>query len=180
MARHRSSLRSFLEEHRHCIFCGGDTPATTQDHVPSRQLFSQRWWPEGYVFPACTGCNRAEQVVSLLALCIIKNFSTIISPEGAIVWKWFTNAQRLDGKVPEIASELNNIPILKRTSRNLGDQFSYNFGMAIDGEAAGYFVAFRRSFAILGIVDPKGTYPELSTPGPDVLRPLSPPSVNVQ
>src|SRR5436190_22374266 len=67
----RKQLRSFLELHPTCIFCGGAAPATTQDHVPSRQLFTDRWWPEEYVFPACARCNqstrRAEQVVALLS-----------------------------------------------------------------------------------------------------------------
>ena len=54
-----------------CIYCGGATQATTVDHCPPRAMFSQRKWPEGYVFPACAPCNAeakdAEQWVSLLA-----------------------------------------------------------------------------------------------------------------
>ncbi len=45
--------------------------ATEEDHVPSRILFNDKQWPEGYVFPACAACNRAsrhdEQVVAMLA-----------------------------------------------------------------------------------------------------------------
>jgi len=63
--------REFLARHPVCCFCGGTTPATTTDHVPSRQLFDKRQWPEGNEFPACEPCNRAtkdeEQVVAMLA-----------------------------------------------------------------------------------------------------------------
>jgi len=63
--------REFLKKHPLCCFCGGTTPATTIDHVPSRQLFNNKGWPEGYEFPACELCNGAardaEQVVAMLA-----------------------------------------------------------------------------------------------------------------
>ncbi|MHA6881752.1 HNH endonuclease [Ralstonia pseudosolanacearum] len=49
--------RKFYRDHPICCFCGGETPAVTQDHVPSRSFFRNRCWPEGYVFPACESCN---------------------------------------------------------------------------------------------------------------------------
>src|SRR6516164_6194295 len=71
MANRRRQLSEFLAKHPACIFCGGRARAVTQDHVPSRQLFVERWWPEGYVFPSCDPCNqstkRAEQVVAMLS-----------------------------------------------------------------------------------------------------------------
>lgn len=64
-------LRLFLSNHPLCCYCGGQTPATTQDHFPSRSFFPGRLWPEGYVFPACTSCNSMtaedEAIVALLA-----------------------------------------------------------------------------------------------------------------
>lgn len=61
----------FLHQHPYCVFCGGTTAAMTRDHVPSRQLFHNRHWPEGYEFPACEKCNsdtaHEEQVMALLA-----------------------------------------------------------------------------------------------------------------
>ena len=60
----------FLKENPICIFCGGNTAATTRDHIPPRQLFRDRQWPEGYEFPACEPCNAStrnhEQFVSVL------------------------------------------------------------------------------------------------------------------
>ena len=61
----------FLTEHPVCCFCGGETPATEPDHMPSRVMFDNRQWPEGYEFPACVACNREtrhdEQVVAMLS-----------------------------------------------------------------------------------------------------------------
>lgn len=54
-----------------CIFCGGLEMATTVDHCPPRAIFSERKWPEGYVFPACMRCNsgskESENWIALLS-----------------------------------------------------------------------------------------------------------------
>lgn len=50
-------LHQFLTNHPKCCYCGGDTPATTEDHWPPRTVFVGRAWPEGYVFPACASCQ---------------------------------------------------------------------------------------------------------------------------
>jgi hypothetical protein len=61
--------QAFLRNHPVCFNCGV-APATTEDHVPSRQCFVGRQWPEGYVFPACGPCNtklaKIEQAMALL------------------------------------------------------------------------------------------------------------------
>lgn len=63
-------LEAFKKAHPLCIFCGGRAATETRDHVPSRQTFTSRAWPEGYLFPACRACNDAtkhsEQVFALL------------------------------------------------------------------------------------------------------------------
>lgn len=62
---------AFLKLHPVCCFCGGVRPAVEQDHFPSRSLFADRAWPEGYEFPACFKCNHTtpsdEEVVAFLA-----------------------------------------------------------------------------------------------------------------
>lgn len=64
--------RKFLTQHPRCCFCGGASPSEEIDHIPSRVLFTNRQWPEGFEFPACSKCNRAtaldEQVVAMLSL----------------------------------------------------------------------------------------------------------------
>jgi hypothetical protein len=51
--------RLFLAKHPLCCFCGGTEPAVTEDHIPARSFFTERRWPEGFVFPACWNCNAA-------------------------------------------------------------------------------------------------------------------------
>ncbi|MCA1457697.1 hypothetical protein I6F35_31675 [Bradyrhizobium sp. BRP22] len=63
--------QAFLAPHPVCCFCGGSTPASTEDHVPARGIFDARQWPEGYSFPACEPCNgltrHDEKIVAMLA-----------------------------------------------------------------------------------------------------------------
>ncbi|MGF1623957.1 MAG: hypothetical protein ACFCVH_03660 [Alphaproteobacteria bacterium] len=68
--RKKEGRTSFLARHPCCCYCGGATPATTLDHVPSRQMFALRRRPKGLEVPACEACNRAtrhhEQVAAML------------------------------------------------------------------------------------------------------------------
>ena len=67
----KEQRKKFLKEHPICCFCGGQTIAEEPDHIPSRALFDDRQWPEGYIFPACINCNRItrndEQVVAMIS-----------------------------------------------------------------------------------------------------------------
>jgi hypothetical protein len=68
--RKQRQKESFFERHPRCCYCGGLTPATTRDHVPSIQMFARRRRPSGLEVPACEPCNRGpkqhEQVAALL------------------------------------------------------------------------------------------------------------------
>jgi hypothetical protein len=62
---------AFFKTHPNCCFCGGATPATTEDHQPGRVFFRGRNWPEGFVFPACAPCNEvSRESEKLLAVLI--------------------------------------------------------------------------------------------------------------
>ena len=64
MGEAKSKAARFLQENAYCCFCGGETLATTVDHVPSRATFPMRAGPEGFEFPACVSCQtryRAEE-----------------------------------------------------------------------------------------------------------------------
>lgn len=71
MAAHKQKRLAFLAKHPKCCFCGGEKPSQEVDHIPSRAIFENRQWPEGYEFPACISCNRAtrydEQIVAMLS-----------------------------------------------------------------------------------------------------------------
>jgi hypothetical protein len=70
MGQRNARTEEFLRQHPFCCFCGGLTASTEPDHIPSRVMFRNRHWPEGYQFPACEACNRAtrhdEQIVAML------------------------------------------------------------------------------------------------------------------
>ncbi|MGR9169640.1 hypothetical protein [Rhizobium sp. KDH_Rht_773_N] len=67
MGASKKRRQRFLDSHPLCFFCG--KASETIDHIPSRECFRNRVWPEGYEFPACQACNNAagplEQVVAL-------------------------------------------------------------------------------------------------------------------
>ena len=70
------SRQRYLSHNPFCCYCGAK--AETVDHIPSRNYFLGRHWPEGFEFPACTSCNAEtridEQVVAfLLNLSVIDN-----------------------------------------------------------------------------------------------------------
>lgn len=71
MGKKEARRLSFIKEHPLCCFCGGTTSAEEMDHIPSRTIFDNRQWPEGYVFPACVKCNRssrhAENIISMIS-----------------------------------------------------------------------------------------------------------------
>jgi hypothetical protein len=62
----------FLANNPLCCFCGGVNASATVDHFPPRVIFTNRVWPEGFEFPACSDCNsrtrQIEQVVGLYAM----------------------------------------------------------------------------------------------------------------
>lgn len=57
MSQKKARRAKFFEQHPYCCFCGGEELATTEDHIPGRNIFRNRIWPEGFVFPACKKCN---------------------------------------------------------------------------------------------------------------------------
>jgi hypothetical protein len=66
-----SSVKRFLLKHPLCCFCGGNTVATTMDHVPARIMFWGRRRPRGLEVPACEACNggtrQLEQFAAIFA-----------------------------------------------------------------------------------------------------------------
>ncbi len=57
-----SRKRRYIDvAHPFCCFCGGTTPATTLDHVPSKSCFPDGLCPEGFEFPACKACNHGTK-----------------------------------------------------------------------------------------------------------------------
>lgn len=70
MGQRKQKRLIFFKEHPFCCFCGGGVTTEELDHQPARAFFIGREWPEGFVFPACTQCNRlskdAENAISAI------------------------------------------------------------------------------------------------------------------
>jgi len=87
----RLKRQQFFEHHPMCCFCGGEVPSIEIDHIPARHLFTDRQWPEGYVFPACAECNDAsasdELVMGFLVRIQLSDMSADEEKElGRAVW----------------------------------------------------------------------------------------------
>jgi hypothetical protein len=74
MSESRSKKRAHsavLEACPCCIYCGGEVPAVSIDHVPPRAMFRGRRRPKGLEFASCKSCNegtsRADLVAALLS-----------------------------------------------------------------------------------------------------------------
>ena len=67
----RERRAAFFAAHPNCIFCRGNSVATTIEHCPPRALFQFKQWPEGFEFPACITCNSGtanqDAVIAMLA-----------------------------------------------------------------------------------------------------------------
>jgi len=50
-----------------CVYCGGEVPATTIDHMPPRMMFRGKSRPNGLEFAACDNCNQATKHADLVA-----------------------------------------------------------------------------------------------------------------
>jgi hypothetical protein len=66
MGNQRARREEFFRAHPTCCFCGGSTAAITEDHIPARSLFRNKQWPQSYVFPACSYCNKASSLDELV------------------------------------------------------------------------------------------------------------------
>ncbi|WP_375208749.1 hypothetical protein [Hyphomonas jannaschiana] len=68
MGQRKRRLQAFKAEHPICCYCA-KAPTETIDHLPNRDCFVGRAFPEGFEFPACSTCNsksrQAEQIVAI-------------------------------------------------------------------------------------------------------------------
>jgi hypothetical protein len=116
MSQKKTRQSQFLAEHPYCCFCGGQTMATTEDHIPARTLFRERQWPEGYVFPACISCNAESRDDEAILACIVR--IRIHDDYDATMEKELTtHLANLRRRRPEVAEGFQ--PMSRRDTRNL-------------------------------------------------------------
>jgi hypothetical protein len=124
--------------------------------------------------PLVVGCM-ATFARKLFTALHYKETGHIVPPEGGIGWRWVTNASPVDEQVPvDFVMLLGGRPAIERARRNLEDQFDYVWDGPDGGSRAAYFVTFRSSFALFGIVSMDvSTLPEPDEPH-RMLHPLAP------
>lgn len=65
--RKRETHEERLKRFPYCIYCGGQNPATSIDHMPPIMMFKGRQRPDGLIFPACDDCNQGTRHSDLVA-----------------------------------------------------------------------------------------------------------------
>jgi hypothetical protein len=157
-------------------------PGVIPELLPSSEVirrYSSRWWSGAWARPVWLGgplVNSCAEVVArkLFSALHYKEFNKIIPAEGGIMSRWYSNADRLDNKLPnELISMMSKKALIQRAKRDLSDQFSYTSFKVVDGELSAYFVAFRKAFAMLGFVEMDASLFEAEEQ-PRILRPLQP------
>lgn len=140
----------FFSENPCCCFCGGNEPATTEDHQPARTYFENRAWPEGFVFPACQACNevtrKSEKILSLLiignskkldndryidlAKSIVREYPDLIESMIPKNGSEIRRILRENGLKKPVGHPYSNFPILK-LDRDFWDEHITNVGRKI-------------------------------------------------
>lgn len=105
MSASKAKRQTFFIEHPICCFCGGGSPATTQDHIPGRALFERRIWPEGYLFPACAECNR-ESSDNELAVALFASMSESKRHSSAQLKELRKRFDAFKRQCPELAQKI--------------------------------------------------------------------------
>lgn len=105
MGTKKRNREKFLAEHQYCCFCGGEEKSQEEDHFPSRVLFDNRQWPEGYVFPACVSCNRKTRKEEAVVAFISRVFSKVDSQQYSNDFEKY--AKSLEYNYPGILQRLS-------------------------------------------------------------------------
>jgi len=70
---------------------------------------------------------------------------------GLKYW-WFTNANALEGKIPQIINKDFGFPDIRRANVDLNKQFSYGYQVSNDGTMGLFVIRFRFSFMIFSVI----------------------------
>ena len=89
--------------------------------------------------------------------------NTIVPATGEIFVRWYSNYDRMTGKIPDdVINQLPEPITLAQGRWNVRDQFEYSFGVTEDEKHGMYFATFQNSFAICGFVSiERNSFPKL-------------------
>lgn len=104
-AKVRRTLRSrLLEQHPYCIFCGGQTPSDTVEHLPPRALFLNKQRPHGLEFASCWACNNGTSHADLVASFLARVMP--ISDEVTYANEFEALMRNINQRVPGLLEEM--------------------------------------------------------------------------
>ncbi|MEI8264862.1 MAG: hypothetical protein WCI59_03860 [Betaproteobacteria bacterium] len=70
---------------------------------------------------------------------------------GLQYW-WYTNASKLEGRIPEIINGDFGFPNVRRANVDLSPQFNYGYQVSTDGELGLFVIGFRFAFMIISAI----------------------------
>ncbi|MGY4365277.1 hypothetical protein ACVW1A_001342 [Bradyrhizobium sp. LB1.3] len=88
-----------------CIYCGGDLPATTVDHVPPIIMFAQRQRPKGLEFGSCEPCNGGTKHADLVAAMLGRSMPDSGTDAGRAEMKSIFSA--VNNNIPGLLQEMH-------------------------------------------------------------------------
>jgi hypothetical protein len=102
--RKRRAHAAVLDGCPWCIYCGGDLPATTVDHVPPIIMFAQRQRPKGLEFGSCEPCNGGTKHADLVAAMVGRSMPDSGTDAGRAEMKSIFSA--VNNNVPGLLQEM--------------------------------------------------------------------------
>jgi hypothetical protein len=102
--RKRRAHAAVLDGCPWCIYCGGDVPATTVDHVPPIIMFALRRRPKGLEFGSCESCNGGTKHADLVAAMVGRSMPDSGTEAGLAEMKSIFSA--VNNNIPGLLQEM--------------------------------------------------------------------------
>lgn len=123
MPRHSALKRDYP----HCIFCAGERPTTSVEHMPSRILFDAKQRPKGLEFPSCQKCQNSTRKEELAVAMFSRIYPDATTPAGRQeVRKIMRDAGRAFPKLLK-EMEIDQLPILAELGATAHKLPAWNF-----------------------------------------------------
>lgn len=112
--------KRFLLKNPVCCFCGGDTPATTRDHVPAKIIFDGKHRPKGIEVPACWQCQQFTKKHELAAALFARMFPDASTPSQTREMNKLM--RRVNKAIPGLLQELQPTPEQEAKLKKIREQ----------------------------------------------------------
>jgi hypothetical protein len=113
-ARRRAHAR-LLSASPLCIYCGGNQPADTIEHMPPAMMFILKQRPKGLQFPSCRKCNNGTSKSDLVASLVGRLSIEPSAEDEAAEFKKLLRSAR--NNVPGLLEEMYSGPAAQELAR---------------------------------------------------------------